>query len=113
MFIPANNQRFKRQERKRKEGGQQGKGVTAGEARVYDRWRCLLLGIGDGGPDGVLRRLAGLAERIVPRIEVFPILKATHTSGVSTGTHVAATAEEGGRTFCIFVNTFLCVGSLP
>ena len=33
-----------------------------------------LLGIRDGGPNCVLRRLAGLAQRIVPRIEIFPIL---------------------------------------
>ena len=34
-----------------------------------------LLGVGDGGADGVLGRLAGLAQRVVPRIEVLPILR--------------------------------------
>lgn len=34
----------------------------------------LLLGIGDGGPDGVLGGNAGLGESVVSRIEVFAIL---------------------------------------
>ena len=33
-----------------------------------------LLGIRDGSPDSVLGSLAGLAQRIVPRVKVLPIL---------------------------------------